>query len=34
LIMAVINFIWDSGHRWAVAAILLRLCANGTAILG
>jgi hypothetical protein len=25
LIMAVINFILDSGQRWAVATILLRL---------
>jgi hypothetical protein len=32
LIMAVINFILDSGHRWAVATILLRLYATGTAI--
>src|ERR1700722_15090291 len=32
LIMAVINFIVDSGQLWAVAAILLRLYATGTAI--
>src|ERR1700693_3354832 len=34
LIMAVINFMLDSGQRWAVAAILLRLYATGTAICG
>src|SRR5258708_38522709 len=34
LIMAVINFILDSGQRWAVTTILLRLHATGTAICG
>src|ERR1035438_2427697 len=32
LIMAVINFILNSGQSWAVASILLRLHATGTAI--
>jgi hypothetical protein len=30
LMMAVINFIIDSGQRWAVTAILLRLPRSGT----